>query len=669
MKTLLKIIVVFLLLVLVAGAGLVYYLRNADYRSQIEQVVADATGFELVIGGDLSLNFLPNLGFTLADVRLRNPALNQELMSTSRMNLQVDFRELINGRIQVRELLARNFHVNYYINAQGVSNWEPSNRISAGTDSSSDSVANSDLGDITIDQITIENTSIDYQDMSSGSRYEINNFNLISHDTNLAGRPFDLEINFDFGNNGLSTPIPMSLHSNVIMDMARGNLNFNNLAFSVTPLMLQGELTVANLNSGNPQFSGNLHADPFDVRGLLQTFAVLPEVESLATPNLANQQMASFEAQFSGNTSEATLPSLVLTLGDTSIEANGSVRFADQRNPMNISYSINGGDIDLTPLLSSDDDVEPSDDSSAASDTELPVDVLRTTNLLGSISLSSLTLNDMRFDGINVYTNIEDGVLDLELTPVSAFNGSLQGAIRLDGSGSTAALTTQFSGSALNLVELAPSVSRFNSVTGNLNLEASHSATGNTVNALRDSLSGSTSFTVTDNSVDIGLIKQVFTAIAALSPTGEAIQQWPDIIRFSELGGYVTFEDGLTANQEIKVRMDNFDISGSGGLDLAAGSFDYELLFTVLGEPFTQTIPINSLYHDISWPVSCSANFSDPVNQFCGPDFTQVRQIFTQIGSNAVRRRLEEVISDQLPADVQDATRGLLNNLFDRRRQ
>lgn len=674
MKTLLKIIGIFLLIVVLAGAGLVYYLRNADYRSQIEEAVAEATGFELIIGGDLDLSFLPNLGFTLGDVRLRNSKLNQELMSTSRMVLQVDFRELINGQLQVRELLASNFHVNYYVNAQGVSNWSSnsSSALTSGTASNSGGGGDYDL--LTIDQITIENTSIDYQDMSQGTRYQIDNFNLISRDTNLAGRPFDLEINFDFENNGMTAAIPMSLRSNVIADMARGNLNFNNLAFSVTPMLLQGDLTIANL-SGNPQFSGNMHADPFDVRGLLQTFALIPEAESLAAPNLASQQMASFQAQFSGTTSEATVPSLVLTLGDTSIEANGSVRFADQMGPMNVSYSVTGGDIDLTPFMASDEEGETTEAETAqaaiaeppSQDTELPLDTLRSINLLGSISLSSLTMNDMRFEDINLYTNIEDGVLDLELTPVTAFDGTLQGSVRLDSNGSNAALSTLLSIDSMNLVQLAPSISRFNSVAGNLNLEASHNANGNTTNSLLNSLSGSTTFSITENSVDIGLIKQVFTAIAALSPNGEAIQQWPDVVRFSEMGGYLIFEDGIDANQELKLRMDNFDISGSGGLNLEEGSFDYDLLFTVLGEGFAQTIPINSLYHGVSWPVDCSANFSDELSQYCGPDFTQVRQIFTQIGSNAVRSRLNEVISDQVPADIQDAARGLLNNLFDRR--
>lgn len=663
MKILLRILVVLVLFILVAAVGLVYFIRNADYKSTIEEAVAEATGYNMTIAGDLDLEFFPVLGITLNDVRLSNPGIRQELMSTSRAVLRVDFRELINGNLLVQELIASDFHVNYYVHEDGTSIWDTpqSSAAVSGSDSGGDS---SDIAALTFDRISITNTSIDYQDFAAGTRYEVANFNLESQDTNLAGRPFDIQIDFDFENNGMSAPVPISLRSNVLVDLNNGNLNFNNVALSVTPLLLQGEISVANFDS-NMQFSGNLGADAFDVRGLLQTFAMVPEAEELTLPGVSNQQMASFQVQFSGNENEATIPDLVLTLGDASIEGNGSIRFAGDRGPSNVSYSIIGGDIDLTPYLAGDTE-EVVDQSDATADTPLPLDTLRSMNLLGSISLASITVNDMRFDDINLYTNIEDGVLDLELTPVSAFDGSVAGSIRLDASTSSGSLTSHVSARQINLVQLAPSISRFNSVTGNLNLEADHTASGNTVNGLLGSLNGTTSFNVTDNSVDIGLIKQVFTAIAALSPTGGTIQQWPDVIQFSEMGGYLVLQDGLAANQELKLRMDNFDITGTGGLDLNAGSFDYDLLFTVLGEGFTQTIPINELYHDISWPVQCQAAFADPLSQYCGPDFAQVRQIFAQIGTNTVRSRLDEVISDQVPDNVQDSARSLLRNLFDR---
>ena len=41
-----------------------------------------ATGFELTIGGDLSLSLFPDLGLALTNVRLKNPAFPQELAST-----------------------------------------------------------------------------------------------------------------------------------------------------------------------------------------------------------------------------------------------------------------------------------------------------------------------------------------------------------------------------------------------------------------------------------------------------------------------------------------------------------------------------------------------------------------------------------------------------------
>ena len=112
------------------------------------------------------------------------------------------------------------------------------------------------------------------------------------------------------------------------------------------------------------------------------------------------------------------------------------------------------------------------------------------------------------------------------------------------------------------------------------------------------------------------------------------------------------------------MRIDNFDVTGTGGLDLVTETFDYDLLFTVLGEPFVQTIQIGPRYHDISWPVRCSSAFQDNVTRYCRPDFAEVRQLFIQMGTNEVRRRLDDVVNDQVPEQLQDGARGLLRNIF-----
>lgn len=94
MKILFRILIVFFLFIVVAiGAGF-YFINSGQYRSLIEDAVADNTGYELTIAGDVALDMFPTFGLTLNDVRLRNPGARQELLSTSNVVLRLNVREL-----------------------------------------------------------------------------------------------------------------------------------------------------------------------------------------------------------------------------------------------------------------------------------------------------------------------------------------------------------------------------------------------------------------------------------------------------------------------------------------------------------------------------------------------------------------------------------------------
>jgi AsmA protein len=646
MKTLLKIVAILAMLVVLVVIGLVLFINTGQYKTALETAVADATGYRLTIAGDLGLDIFPNLGLTLNDVRLQNPAVPQELASTSAVVLRVSGSELIRGRLLIQEFLAEDFHINYYIREDGSTIWD----VAGSPNDDADDDSGSGVGDVDVSfqRIRIANTSIDFQDLAQGVRYQFAHLNLESRDTNINGRP--------------SEPVAMGFRSRVSADLENGNVSLSDINFNVTPLLLQGEVNLVNLGQA-PQFTGNLRSNNFDLNGLLQSLGMSQADSELTAPQLGQQQLAAISLQFSGNQSEATVPSLTIQLGDALIEGDASIRFATGLAPMNVSYSITGGAIDLTPFMASTEaepSAEPVPTASAASpDTALPVDLLGSMDLLGSIALESITAGDFLLEDINVFTNIEDRVLDIEIAPVTTFGGTVQGSLRLDARNTTPILNSQFQLERINLVQLAPVVSRFNTVTGFLNVEAQHGAEGATVGALLDSLSGTTTFNIDENSVDIGVIKQMFTAISALSPTGAAIQQWPDVMRFSSLNGAIVLAGGLDANQQLALRMDNVDISGTGGIDLDAASFDYNLAFSILGPPLPQTIPINENYYNVAFPVQCSAAFAAEVSQYCSPDFARVREILTQMGSAAVRRRLEEEVSDQLP----DAARSLLRSL------
>lgn len=703
-KKLARLLLGLILLSIVAGVILLMSVNTDRNKAAIQAAVLSSTGYELTIAGDMDISFFPSVGLTLFDVRLKNPTSPQELASTTAALLQVDLRALISGEIFIRELSTDDFHINYYIDADGKSNWDVETPVfNNNSDSNTDSATsapqstqqqgnpvsadtNSDIVTVSFERLRIDNASIDIQDLSQGLRYSVSNLNLVSSNTNIEGNPFDVDVNFTFLNNGMTKPIAMGLRGDITADINAGNIDVQNISFNVTPMLLQGDLHIRGLNDAIT-FDGSLSSNDFDVFGLLQTIGIREtESELDATSSLfsiAEKPQASVAARFSGDEFGIAIPELVAQLSESRIEAEAEIRFAVNLSPANISYEVVSNQIDISPFLDSESTtattpvagngngatvIEPNDAVTAppvpATGIAIPSELLNSFNVFGSIAIESVVANDLLITGINVFTNVEDGVLDIELQPAATFEGSVAGNIRVDGRNEVAALSTQLVISQLNLVDLAPSVSRLNAVTGNLDVEVDLTATGQTTSEMMDSLNGSTAFAITDNSVDIGVIKQVFTAISALSPSGGTIEQWPDVIRFTELGGFILLNNGLSENQQLNLRMDNFDISGTGGIDLQQQNFDYDLQFTVLGEPYLQTIQVDELYHDVSWPVECAAAFEDEVNQYCRPDFTQVREIFTQLGTNAVIDRLDEVITDQLPPEVSDGVRGLLRNIL-----
>ena len=690
MKNFLKVLAGFVVLLIIAGILLISRVNTDANKTAISDAVLATTGYELVIGGDLSLSLYPNLGLSLADVRLKNPAYPMELASTSSAVLSVDFSSLISSQIQVREISTEDFHANYYIDEEGNSIWSVNADSAAisdpGTDSSSASPASSssipdaqgasDITTLSVERLRIANASIDIQDLSRGARYQIDNLTLDSLDTNIDGRPFSIDLQFDYENNGMSAPVPLALRSDVMADINAGTLQLTDLQLSVTPMLVSGDVIINDLNS-SPSYEGSLSAAPFDVLVLLESLG-MREGQQEVNFGVDTDKLLSFNMQFNGTDAQASIPAFNIEFAGASIESDAQIRLASELAPLNVSYNVNAGALDLSPFFpeptgEGESSSEPAPDAPASQlneaaqyqpETELPVDLINSMTLLGAISIESITASGMRFEDVNIFTNVEDGLLDVEIPPISLLDGSLRGTVRLNTRTSTPELQVSLTANNLNLVDLAPSVSRFNTLTGFLQLESTYTASGSSVESMLDSLSGSTAFSVNENSVDIGVIKQVFTAIAALSPTGEAIQQWPDIMRFGDMSGYVLLEQGLESKQDVKLRMDNFDISGSGQIDLDAQSFSYDMLFTVLGAPHSQTIPVNELYHDVSWPVDCSAAFAEEVNRYCRPDFTQVREIFTQIGSNALRNELQDTITDQVPDELQDAARGLLRSIL-----
>ena len=641
----------------------------SETKSLVSEVVLTATGYELLIAGNVDFTFLPHFELVLNDVRLRNQNYSQELASTPRVTLRMPVSSIFSDEISVLEVNAQDLHMNILVNADGRSIWQQnlSEEPSQTTEDAIASRANYDS--ISVEKIRISNGSIDIQNASQGYRYNLNNLNIESDNNNLQGFPFELVSTFSFLDNKMTDPLPISLQSRITLDTKSGEAIVSDINLLISPMVVTGSIDISNLNDYLTYF-GKLQSNNFDIIALMRTMGYL-KYEAEFSGAIEPTEAFNFDLHFEGDSSELSLERFDGNLGETEIKARADIRFSDEYGPYSSRYELRASRIDFSPFLSLASEKADSDESSSSgiltaqsSPFDLPLDNIKGLNLLGSIAIESITASNFTIEDVNLFTNIEDGVLDVELQPTNLYGGSAEGLFRIDTNQLAPQVIARLSMEEINLNDFSSILSQKIPIEGRLDLEGDFEAFGNNSEDLMSTLSGATTFSVSENSLDISLIKQIFTEITSLSPTGESIQQWPDVIRFNQLGGYAQLESGLINDQGIQLRLDNLNILGSGGVDLARSSFDYDLEFSFLPPPQTQTIPINELFYDIPWPVQCNARFDSRVNQFCRPDFSRVREIFSQLSANTVRQRIEEEITEQLPQVLEEPARRILRNIL-----
>lgn len=671
--------------VLLAGlaAALVFMLVDPNrYKPAIESVFTEQTGLKLTLAGDIAWTFSPVFGLNLQDVRLSKEGGTMELASLRELAIKIEPRALLDGHLAMQQFLADGLHINWLVDADGANNWQLAEANSnTPVDSAGVPASSADATTISalIEQITISDASLSIQDTPRGVNAQLSNLSIVSSNTNIENRPFPFEINFHIADRNGGPDAQVQISSTATVDAGRGNARLDDLSVKLNPLQLSGDVVVNNFNDALT-FSGALSSNTFALSDFMDRYVSAPTQAPLTVPGQIDDQSDQFSMQvsFNGSANEVTVPSLVLALNDMQASADAYYRVGLAGNPAELRYNIVANALDLNRYTQSvTPDIEaPESDSAEVSvaatapvqDIELPIDLIRSTNVQGTHKISSLAVAGLNFSNIDTTLRVQDGRLTLNVAPMGFYDGQITNNTSFDAAQFPPRLTSISSVRNVNVAQLSQALPFADFAEGRLNVESVHGMTGRTVNQLLESINGTTSFNLTDNRIDVGIVKQVFSSISVLSPTGtdDLAQQWPDQVSFSTLEGHLILQEGLAQGQQLKINMDNFEISAEGGINLQAQTFHYDSLLTLFGAPAKQTIPVAELYQGVGWPVVCDASFDAQPSQYCGADFSKVRGLFSQISQNAVQRRVQEAIEDKLPEELQESARGLLNRFLRR---
>ncbi|HET6566151.1 MAG TPA: AsmA-like C-terminal region-containing protein [Xanthomonadales bacterium] len=136
-KLLLRLVIGLFVLLGVLSGVLVYFLHQPAFvKQQLQRQLANATGWELQIDGELLLHWGRNSWLELADVQLRNPssADDADLFSARHLRLEWQPLKLLGRRFSVQNLELSDCQAAFASGAEGRSNWAIKDASSADVD-------------------------------------------------------------------------------------------------------------------------------------------------------------------------------------------------------------------------------------------------------------------------------------------------------------------------------------------------------------------------------------------------------------------------------------------------------------------------------------------------------------------------------------------------------
>ncbi len=475
------------------------------------------------------------------------------------------------------------------------------------------------------------------------------------------------------------------------LDLDKQTLSAAALTLTADKMTLKAKADVTGLSSA-PAYTAQLQTDTFNLRQILSNFNLLPE-----TADAKAMSAVALAAAVKGSTQAVSVSSLKLRLDNTNITGKADVTLAPAPA---YAFDIAVDDIDAdrylpppAPETTGKNKAPQAATTPPASATPLPVDLIRGLNLDGKIAIGKLKIKKIRLSGIKIQAAAKEGLVTLNPLNADLYDGSSSGSIRLDARGKTPALSLDETLAGVQSGNLLKDLQGDAIMTGLAGADIKLTSAGADTNALLSSLGGTVSFTFSDGSIKgvdiVGELCQALTAVSAGSLktedlVGTALQmlakktsktkttttQLADSTSFSELGGSMTFANGVGTSKDLSLKSPLLRVSGAGTVNLPKQRLDYDATASLVKSCQGQGGKSTDDLKNVPIPVTISGPFT---NLKVKPNLTAgILEILNrkqnkQTSKTSTTESNATSSSNQTqekPEKVEDAVKGLLQDLL-----
>jgi AsmA protein len=491
LKLLFKVLTIVIALTLLAVTALVLTFDPNNYKDTITKQVEAQTGRELTIAGDIGLSVFPWVGVKVEDVKLANAEgfSDRAFAKIAQLDVKVKVLPLLRKQLEVDQIRLHGLFASLEVDKDGNNNWsdlakggeektgqKPEDKADVPVDKGDKGPA---LAALAVNGIELVDASVIWSDAQNNIESELANFNLttgavrfnqpvdiqfntkVKHSAPVVDADIELTTQLTFNEaftlitaNALQIlvdadapelfkeKLEVSLNSDIQADLDKGQASLDNTRLSAMGANVHAELAVNQLLE-EPVITGAVRTDDINARELANKLGV--ELPPMAEPTAMTRVAYAYNLNVSAK--QARLDQIVIKLDNS--EITGWVDIQDFELPK-VRYELHATAINADAYLppTTEAPAEKQAEAPAAppvagevaapaateEDPEiaLPVELLRTLDLQGQLTMESVTITQIPVTDILMKTQARAGMVRVDPLSMKTLEGNVNGSMMLN---------------------------------------------------------------------------------------------------------------------------------------------------------------------------------------------------------------------------------------------
>jgi len=468
----------------------------------------------------------------------------------------------------------------------------------------------------------------------------------------------------------------------LLLDKAANVAEWTGIKISANQLRALGELKANDLDK-TPQITGGISIAQFDLAKFVDSIG--QKLPAMAEGSLSKVELVS---RVAATPSSVAFDNINLKLDDSSFSGRIAVEdFAkqslravlkadtfnvDRYLPPKSAQANSATQVRQAEVASTEADAMagagstplPDKPSKTAWSTErlLPVERLAKLDVYADLTFGQLTLDKLPIQNAALKATGQGGLLTLTNLSGELYNGGFAANGTLDVRPTAPVLNLQTKLNRVPVEKILESQGKNPPVKGLVTLTSNVTGSGNSQQALIDTLNGNASFVINNGVLlNANLEQQLCKGIATLNRKTLSGEPRGKDTPFQELKGNLTFRNGIASNPDLKVRIPGMTVNGDGDIDLRVLGMDYRVGIIVEGDTSAMPDPacqVGEKFVGVEWPLRCRGPLELGAKA-CRVDNDRLGQVATKLAGDKLSEKIDEKLGDKVSPELKNALKGL----------